>query len=104
MKYHFMVKAMRLDPNVRHEITGIHKHHLCAMDRHTGGGSCYGDSGGPLMYKNPDSNRFFQVGIVSGTYGGCNHTMAAGLYTRVTDFHDHIKLYAPDACFKYYDE
>ena len=104
MKYHHQVALGKLDPNVRHDIAENHKHHLCAKERLTGASSCYGDSGGPLMYKNPQTGRHFEVGIVSGSYGACSNLMAAGLYTRVTDFSDMIKDYVPSACFKSYDE
>uniref|UniRef100_A0A8B9QDK4 Prothrombin n=1 Tax=Apteryx owenii TaxID=8824 RepID=A0A8B9QDK4_APTOW len=46
------------------------------------GDACEGDSGGPFVMKNPDDNRWYQVGIVS--WGeGCDRNGKYGFYTHV---------------------
>ncbi|NXO71724.1 THRB protein, partial [Phainopepla nitens] len=46
------------------------------------GDACEGDSGGPFVMKNPDDNRWYQVGIVS--WGeGCDRDGKYGFYTHV---------------------
>ena len=72
----------------------IHESHMCAIDTVTGAGACVGDSGGPLMYKNPDNNRWYAIGIVSGGYGICGNVHVPTLYTIVTKYKRFIKKYA----------
>ena len=76
----------------------IHEHHLCAVNRESGSTTCPGDSGGPLMYQDPDDGRVYQIGVVSGYYKPCGSTDAPGLFTKVVDFLGFIKRYAPDVC------
>uniref|UniRef100_A0A3B3RGG3 Prothrombin n=1 Tax=Paramormyrops kingsleyae TaxID=1676925 RepID=A0A3B3RGG3_9TELE len=48
----------------------------------TRGDACEGDSGGPFVMKNPDDNRWYQIGIVS--WGeGCDRDGKYGFYTHV---------------------
>lgn len=75
-------------------INPIHDSHMCAIDTLTGAGACIGDSGGPLMYKNPDNNRWYAIGIVSGGYGVCGSVQVPTLYTIVAKYKNFIKRYA----------
>ncbi|XP_026316168.1 phenoloxidase-activating enzyme-like [Hyposmocoma kahamanoa] len=54
--------------------------------------SCRGDSGGPLMWENPDGNKFFEcVGIVSfGTFP-CGSENVPGVYTKVYEYNSWIR-------------
>ncbi len=55
-------------------------------------GSCYGDSGGPLMIRHPDNGDWLQAGIVS--FGReCGKPFSYGIYTRVTSFYPWIMQY-----------
>uniref|UniRef100_A0A3P8Z4I8 Prothrombin n=1 Tax=Esox lucius TaxID=8010 RepID=A0A3P8Z4I8_ESOLU len=46
------------------------------------GDACEGDSGGPFVMKNPDDNRWYQIGIVS--WGeGCDRDGKYGFYTHL---------------------
>lgn len=57
---------------------------LCAGQLDGGGlDGCYGDSGGPLIYKG------FVVGLVSFGYE-CGHHYYPGVYTRVSEFSEWI--------------
>ncbi|XP_034001437.1 chymotrypsin-like elastase family member 2A [Trematomus bernacchii] len=59
---------------------------ICAGFRSGGNGSCWGDSGGPMMIKK--GSVWIQSGIV--TYGGCALTNVAEVYTRVSQYEDWI--------------
>jgi len=50
--------------------------------------SCKGDSGGPLMFRDKISNKWFLSGIVSyGTsYDTCLQKNVLGIYTKVANF------------------
>ncbi|XP_066556738.1 prothrombin [Amia ocellicauda] len=51
-------------------------------DDTTRGDACEGDSGGPFVMKNPEDNRWYQIGIV--TWGeGCDRIGKYGFYTHV---------------------
>uniref|UniRef100_T1KZ00 Peptidase S1 domain-containing protein n=2 Tax=Tetranychus urticae TaxID=32264 RepID=T1KZ00_TETUR len=78
-------------------VTPIHESHMCAIDVTTGGGSCIGDSGGPLMYKNPENHRWYAVGLVSGGYGVCGNINIPTLYTIVAKYKKFIQKYAPES-------
>ena len=45
--------------------------------------SFQGDSGGPLFIFNTATERYFQVGIVSGGVGECGTDRLPGVFTRV---------------------
>lgn len=49
--------------------------------------SCRGDSGGPLMWENPDRNKIYEfVGVVSfGTFP-CGSENVPGVYTKVYEY------------------
>ncbi|KAF9892709.1 hypothetical protein FE257_001111 [Aspergillus nanangensis] len=64
--------------------------HLCAFDRKTGAGPCPGDSGGALMYQDANG-RYFEVGIVSGSWGNCGQRLAVQLYTKTQMYHNMLK-------------
>ena len=54
--------------------------------------SCYGDSGGPLLIRNPDNGDWLQAGVVS--FGkDCGEPYSYGIYTRVTSFYPWIMRY-----------
>ena len=99
MKYHITVENRKLDPTIRHDIGAIHEHHMCAIDRRTGASTCYGDSGGPLMYKNSNA-RHFVIGITSGIFARCGHIHSPGLFTKLADFRDFLMKHAYDVCVK----
>ena len=53
--------------------------------------SCYGDSGGPLMFF-ADTQQWVVTGVVSyGSYEGCATPNYAGIYTRVAHYVDWIR-------------
>ncbi len=51
--------------------------------------SCYGDSGGPLMAKDPETDAYVLLGVVSWGYQ-CGHPGFPGIYSRVASFGDWI--------------
>ncbi len=67
------------------------RHVNMAQNLHsTNGGSCFGDSGGPLMRQDPDTGEWVVVGVTSWGDAKCTGT---GFYTR-TDIADVISFIA----------
>ncbi|XP_066297658.1 mannan-binding lectin serine protease 1-like isoform X1 [Branchiostoma lanceolatum] len=65
---------------------------MCAGLRVGGKDSCDGDSGGPLLFQDPDTTRFYVAGIVSwGQPGECGRARKYGVYARVENFVQWIK-------------
>ena len=60
---------------------------MCAGDVNGLVGSCFGDSGGPLMYFDSSKSRYVQLGISSGNIGGegCASHRYPDIFTRVED-------------------
>jgi secreted trypsin-like serine protease len=58
------------------------KQYCCGSPK-TSSGVCFGDSGGPLMYKN--GKKWTQVGLVSFGQGSCS-TDSASVYTKVVAY------------------
>ncbi|XP_015793799.1 prostasin-like [Tetranychus urticae] len=83
-------------------IPPIHENHMCAVDGSTGGDACQGDSGGPLMYLNPSNNRYYLIGVVSGSYDLCGDEMTPGFYTMTKMFRHIIESVAPESHVCYY--
>jgi secreted trypsin-like serine protease len=46
-------------------------------------GPCEGDSGGPLMYKDLESEKFVQIATVSSGVGECGDKEFPGIYVRL---------------------
>ncbi|RWS29267.1 secreted salivary gland peptide-like protein [Leptotrombidium deliense] len=63
---------------------------ICAADRKGGKDSCQGDSGGPLMFLG-SNERYVLVGVVSWGIR-CGDRGFPGVYTRITEFMDWIKM------------
>ncbi|UJR12890.1 hypothetical protein I4U23_017064 [Adineta vaga] len=61
---------------------------ICAYAPHKD--TCKGDSGGPLMRFVPTKKRWELVGITSFGDFGCTSPMKAGIYTRVSVYHNFI--------------
>ena len=48
-------------------------------------GSCEGDSGGPIVRFDPETNRFQLIGIVQGGIGTCGDPSFPAIYVRIED-------------------
>lgn len=63
---------------------------LCAGYKRGKIDSCEGDSGGPLLHRDPESNRWYIYGITS--FGdGCGRKGKYGIYSMVPNYVDWIK-------------
>jgi secreted trypsin-like serine protease len=71
---------------------------LCAGYETLSKGTCYGDSGGPLMVQKPDAS-WAQIGIVSWGPSECVASGQYDVYTRVSRYYDWITtcMANPDA-------
>ena len=90
------------------EFVGTEDHRLCAS-RSRNADICFGDSGGPLMYKSSQSGRYYEVGIVSGffflqMFHPCTSAETPGLYSTINELRPFIMQNAPATCVKGYDE
>lgn len=74
----------------------ILKSMICTLNE-DGLSPCSGDSGGPLMYKNPKNGLWYLFGIVSYSWKDCGSD-APSVYTKVPSFGQLIKGLANDAC------
>lgn len=57
---------------------------ICAVNKKTRADACYGDSGNPLMWKDPINNRWYLIGITAGALDDCGSThgdLIPGIYT-----------------------
>ena len=64
---------------------------ICAGYPKGGKGSCYGDSGGPLMIATEEAPGWLEVGIASWGPSGCRSQDQYGVYTRVASFQPWIQ-------------
>ncbi|KAF7389351.1 hypothetical protein HZH66_010488 [Vespula vulgaris] len=64
---------------------------LCTFD--TGKDACLFDSGGPILWQNPRSNRIFLLGVIN--YGRTCADAAPGVNLRVTSYLDFIRRSTP---------
>jgi len=60
-------------------------HVLCAGDDFGKQGSCHGDSGGPLLFHNWETNSWIQFALVQGAVKDCGDIDYPGIYIRLED-------------------
>nr|CAD7588366.1 unnamed protein product [Timema genevievae] len=72
---------------------GISQSQMCTYSQ--GKDACQSDSGGPLLYTNPNTGRLYLAGIIS--YGIACATASPGVNTRVTTYLDWISQSTPDS-------
>ncbi|KAF7638343.1 Peptidase S1 domain-containing protein [Meloidogyne graminicola] len=66
---------------------GVLKTEICAFGS-CGENTCFGDSGGPLLYKNPETNNWEQIGITSRGSWLCEYK---GFFTNIKLYCDWIE-------------
>lgn len=92
-KYNYFAKLHRQTP------IKITDRLICAINRATGGDSCEGDSGGGLIYKNPQDGRYYLIGTVAGSVSECGQAHhPPGGYTNLAYHQDFIKKYTRLDC------
>ncbi|XP_074596646.1 venom protease-like [Brevipalpus obovatus] len=65
---------------------------ICALNFVTHADACAGDSGGPLMYKNPDNNRWYLAGVVSRGPECPNTSGMPGIYSKLNSIRSSIEI------------
>jgi secreted trypsin-like serine protease len=65
---------------------------FCAGFPQGGKDSCQGDSGGPVVYQDPKTKNWKQIGITSWGYG-CAQAKYYGVYSKVSAYIDFINQY-----------
>lgn len=68
-----------------------HSSKVCAISFDSMADACGGDSGGPLMWKNPGNGRYYLVGTVARGPECPNKEKMPGVYTKVQPIIDFIK-------------
>lgn len=72
---------------------------LCAVNRNDNSNACNGDSGSPLMYKNPRNGLWFIVGLVSRSWTKCgSQKVVPVIFTKISPFIG--KLMQMNVCLK----
>uniref|UniRef100_T1KG74 Peptidase S1 domain-containing protein n=1 Tax=Tetranychus urticae TaxID=32264 RepID=T1KG74_TETUR len=107
MKYAYYAKyAIRksnLPSYYGYNVPPVHENHICALDTSTDGGTCRGDSGGPLMFKNPQNGRWYLIGVVSGGWIQCGEESGVpDLYTSISSYRSMILQTAYGVCVRPY--
>jgi len=79
-----MAVTLQVNKTINDEIPQLFQDNLmCAGVNNGNVGACKGDSGGPLMYRDDDSGKFFQIGTVRGAVGQCGDRDYPGIFVRV---------------------
>ena len=60
---------------------------LCSIASSEELGTCPGDSGGPLIYYNQDTDKNLQIGIVFGSLQECSDQNYPSLYARLDNYY-----------------
>lgn len=103
MKYNYVIKKNNLPSYFRFNVQPVHENHICALNTLTGGDACSGDSGGPLMFKDPQNGRWYLIGVVSGAWDLCGVDLGVpGLYTSISPYRSTIVQSANGVCVRPY--
>jgi secreted trypsin-like serine protease len=79
-----MKASATLEKTIQEVIPKLYQNQiLCAGVSVGNQGSCKGDSGGPLMFKDDESGKFFQIATVRGAVGQCGERDYPGIFVRV---------------------
>ncbi|XP_046828197.1 venom serine protease-like [Vespa crabro] len=69
----------------------VRNNQLCTFDK--GKDACQFDSGGPILWQNPRTNRVFDLGVIS--YGSTCADNSPGVNTKISDYLDFIRKSTP---------
>ena len=79
-----MAVTLQVNKTIADEIPQLFQDNLmCAGVNNGNVGACKGDSGGPLMYKDEDLEKYIQIGTVRGAVGDCGEKDYPGIFVRV---------------------
>ena len=79
-----MAVTLQVNKTINDEIPQLFQDNLmCAGVNNGNVGACKGDSGGPLMYKDEDFEKYIQIGTVRGAVGECGEKDYPGIFVRV---------------------
>jgi secreted trypsin-like serine protease len=81
-----MNRPLSLKETIEEKLPELFQNHvLCAGTDIGGQGSCKGDSGGPLMFRNRETNTWIQFALVQGAVRDCGDIDYPGIYLRLDD-------------------
>ncbi len=81
-----MHSSLSLKDTITEKLPHLFQNHvLCAGTDVGGQGSCKGDSGGPLMFRNRETNTWIQFALVQGAVRDCGDIDYPGIYIRLDD-------------------
>jgi secreted trypsin-like serine protease len=81
-----MQTTVKIHEKISEKLPQLFQNHiLCAGASVGSQGSCKGDSGGPLMQKDYETDQWIQIATVQGGIRDCGDSEYPGLYIRLDD-------------------
>ncbi len=81
-----MNRPLTLNDTIQKKLPDLFPNHiLCAGSDVGGQGSCKGDSGGPLLFYDKDTDNWIQFALVQGVARDCGDIDYPGIYIRLED-------------------